>query len=301
MVADRRILTARNGKPYAKLLLRDKTGDLPGILWENAQEQLVDIEPGCAAGIRAAVESFNNHLQLRVEKIVRLSDTEVNLTDLLPASSMDINSMMDELLKFVESIQDRYLSMMMKSIFDRDDLREAFKTAPAAKGIHHNYIGGLLEHTLFILKSIDALCPVYMHMNLNRDLLVACGLMHDLGKIYEYSTDRLIDMTPMGRMVGHIYLSSQMADEAIAAIEGFPDELRLHVLHIILAHHGELEFGSPKVPMTKEALFLHMLDDLDAKLVGFSSIIDSTPEEDEFTAFSNVYGRYLYRKVYSEE
>jgi 3'-5' exoribonuclease len=173
--------------------------------------------------------------------------------------------------------------------------------APAAKGIHHNYIGGLLEHTLYVLKSIDVLLPIYTHVGLNRDMLIVGGILHDIGKIFEYSYKKAIDITPVGRLLGHIYLSAHMVDQEIAKIEGFPEELKLQLLHMILGHHGQLEFGSPKLPMTKEAIFLHMLDDLDAKLIGFSSIIEATPEEDVFSPYSSVYNRHLYTRIYEDE
>jgi 3'-5' exoribonuclease len=136
---------------------------------------------------------------------------------------------------------------------------------------------------------------------LNKDLLIAGAILHDVGKIFEYSFSKIIEMTPMGRLVGHVYLSTHMVDLAISRIEGFPDELRLQILHVILGHHGQLEYGSPKLPMTREAMLLHMLDDLDAKLIGFSSIIDATPEDEEFSSFSDVYNRYLYTRVLEED
>ncbi|HOO44912.1 MAG TPA: HD domain-containing protein [Deltaproteobacteria bacterium] len=301
LLSERKLLVARNAKPYAKLVFSDKTGSMPGILWEDAHEQTAGIDPGDVVGVRGSVESYEGRIQLRIEKIVKLSDDEVDMSALVLTTKGDIPSMMKELDDIRTTIRSGYLKSLLEKILNRPDMKDAFAKAPAAKGIHHNYIGGLLEHTLAMLKSIDALYPVYAHLDINRDLLFAGAILHDIGKIFEYSYSRVIDMTTEGRLIGHVYLSAHMVDQEIARMEGFPEELRLHLLHLILGHHGQLEFGSPKLPMTKEAIMLHMLDDLDAKLIGFSSIIEATPDGDDFTAFSSVYNRYLYTRTFRDE
>lgn len=301
LVTERRLLTARNGKPYGKIILSDKTGDILGMVWDEAQEQVTSLTPGDVVGVRASAESYENRLQLRIEKITKLSDQDVDITCLVPASTRDTTTMMDEFEMAIKGIRNNHLKLLIERIFAREGVREGFMKAPAAKGIHHNYIGGLLEHSLFVLRALDALLPVYSHMGFNRDMLVVGAILHDLGKIYEYTYTKIIDITPMGRLLGHIYMSASIMDQEAAAIEGFPEELKLQLLHMILGHHGQLEFGSPKLPMTKEAIFLHMLDDLDAKLTGICSIIDSTPEEEPFSAFSSIYNRHLYTKSYQDE
>jgi 3'-5' exoribonuclease len=301
LVSERRLLTARNGKPYGKIILSDKTGDILGMVWDEAQEQVSLIAPGDVVGVRASAESYENRLQLRIEKITKLSDQEVDITSLVPSASRDITTMVDEFELACNSIKNPHLRLLIERIFVREGVREGFMKAPAAKGIHHNYIGGLLEHSLFILRTISALLPVYAHMGFNRDMLVVGAIVHDLGKIYEYTYTKIIDITPMGRLLGHIYLSANMVDQAASGIDGFPEELKLQLLHMILGHHGQLEFGSPKLPMSKEAIFLHMLDDLDAKLTGICSIIDATPEEESFSAFSSIYNRHLYTKRYRDD
>jgi 3'-5' exoribonuclease len=301
LVSKRWLLTTRNGKPYAKLILSDKTGEILGIIWEDAQQKISCIGVGDIVGAKATAESYENRLQLRIEELRRFEEKDVDMSGLIPTTSRDMNSMMEEFDRIVLSIRNSHLKLLMERIFARDGLREAFMKAPAAKGVHHNYIGGLLEHTLTILKAIDVLLPIYAHVGLNRDMLIIGAILHDMGKIYEYSYNKVIDMTPVGRLLGHIYLSAQMADQEVAKIENFPEELRIQLLHMILGHHGQLEFGSPKLPMTRDAIFLHMLDDLDAKLIGFSSIIEATPEDEPFTPFSNVYNRHLYTRIYQEE
>jgi 3'-5' exoribonuclease len=298
MVAERRLLTARNGKPYAKLMLRDRTGEISGFIWEAAGEQMAEIEPGDVVGVRGNAESYENRMQVRIEKIVRLSESEVDMADIIPTTKANREDLLACLERLLETIKDASLRRLIKAVLSRDGVKDAFGKAPAAKGVHHNYIGGLLEHTVSVLKAVDALCIIFASYGLNRDLLIAGAFLHDLGKIYEYSYAKLIDITATGRLLGHVYISSQIVDEEITRMEGFPEELRLQLIHIILSHHGELEYGSPKVPMTREAMFLHMVDDLDAKMAGFSSIIDATPENEIFSAFSGIYNRHLYTKVY---
>lgn len=301
MVSERRVLVARNGKPYAKVILTDKTGDVQGMIWDDAKQQMSGIDPGDLVGVRGTVDLYENRTQLKIDKIVKLKEDDVDMSDFVPTTKGDISSMTKEFEKIFSSIQNGYLKKLLDKIFSREGIRDSFAKAPAAKGIHHNYIGGLLEHTVFVMKSIEALYPVYAHLGINRELLIAGAILHDIGKIYEYSYTRAIDMTTEGRLIGHIYLSAHMVDQEISGIENFPEELRLQLLHLILGHHGQLEFGSPKLPMTKEAMLLHMLDDLDAKLIGFSSIMESTPEDEDFTTYSRVYDRYLYTKIYEDE
>jgi 3'-5' exoribonuclease len=301
MISERRILVTRNGKPYAKVLLTDKTGDIMGIIWEDARQQVSPLEPGDVVGVKGNMESFEGRLQVRIEKIVKLKDDEVDMSSLVPTTLSDVPTMMTEIREHIAGIRSSFLRAVLEKVFFGDGVWELFQKAPAAKGIHHNYIGGLLEHTAYILRALNAIYPVYRHLGLNKDLVVAGALLHDIGKIHEYSYSKVIEMTPTGRLIGHVYLSTHIVDQATSTIEGFPDELRLQLLHVLLGHHGQLEFGSPKLPMTKEAMLLHMLDDLDAKLIGFSSIINATSEDEEFSPYSDVYGRYLYTRVFDEE
>lgn len=298
MLAERRILTARNGKSYAKLMLRDRTGEISGFVWEAAAEQMAEIEPGDVVGVRGNIESYENRLQIRIEKIVRLSESEVDMADIIPTTKGNREDMLACLERLLGSIQDAALSRLLQAIMAREGFKEAFCKAPAAKGVHHNYIGGLLEHTVSVLKAVEALYPVFANYGLHRDILIAGAFLHDIGKIQEYSYARMIDITPPGRLLGHVYISAQIVDQEISRLSGFPEELRLQLVHTILSHHGELEFGSPKVPMTREAMFLHMVDDLDAKMAGFAAIIDATPENEPFSVFSGIYNRYLYTRVY---
>lgn len=301
MVSERKILIARNGKPYAKIVLADKTGDILGIVWEDAKQQASPLTPGDVVGVRGTIESYESRLQVRIEKVVKLKEDEVDMSALVPTTLKDVPTMITEVEEHLSVIRNPYLKTLIDRILGHDGMIDAFQKAPAAKAVHHNYIGGLLEHTVSIMRAVKAIYPVYEHLGLNRDLLIAGALLHDIGKIYEYSFGKIIDMTPMGRLIGHVYLSTHMVDQAMSDIPGFPEELRLQLLHMLLGHHGRLEYGSPKLPMTREAMLLHMLDDLDAKLIGFSSIMEATPEDEDFSAFSDIYSRYLYTRTYEED
>ncbi len=240
MVSERRVFTTRNGKPYAKMLLTDKTGDILGIVWDDAKQQVAPIALGDVVGIRGNVESYEGRLQIRIEKVVKLKEEEVEMSALVPMTGKDVPTMMAEVDRYIAAMRNKHLKTLVDAIFAEDGVRDLFQKAPAAKGIHHNYRGGLLEHTLFILRSLQAIFPVYEHLGLNKDILIAGAILHDAGKIYEYSFSKIIEMTPMGRLVGHVYLSTHIVDLAISKIEGFPDELRLQLLHVILGHHGQL-------------------------------------------------------------
>lgn len=300
IIGEKKIGTAKNGASFARLTLADKTGELNSFIWDRPVEKTEGIETGDAVGVAALAEVMDKgRLRVKIEKIKKLEDNEIDLTLLVPASARDAADMMAELEGLVATIDDGHIKALIARVLNRADFRNAFMKSPAAKGVHHNFIGGLLEHTLSVMNACSALYPALARYGLNRDIILAGALLHDIGKIIEYTSGKLIDVTAEGRLIGHIYISAKITDEEIENIEGFPGELRLQLIHLILSHHGQLEFGSPKVPMTKEAIFLHMLDDLDAKLAGLNSIIDATPDSDAFSSFSNIYGRYIYTRSYT--
>ncbi len=300
IISEKKIGTAKNGASFARLTLADRTGELNCFIWDKPVEKTDGIETGDAVGVAGLAEVMDRgRLRVKLEKIKKLEDSEIDLTQLVPASARDAGEMMAELEGIIDTIDDCHIKTLIARILNRADFREAFMKSPAAKGVHHNFIGGLLEHTLSVMNACSALYPALARYGLNRDIILAGALLHDIGKIIEYTSGKVIDVTSEGRLIGHIYISAKITDEEIETIEGFPAELRLQLIHLILSHHGQLEFGSPKVPMTKEAIFLHMIDDLDAKLAGINSIIDATPDSDAFSTFSNIYGRYIYTRSYT--
>jgi 3'-5' exoribonuclease len=206
----------------------------------------------------------------------------------------DVGAMFDEFLSYIEQIQNEPIKILLQSFFHDQKTADLFKRAPAAKGFHHVYLGGLLEHTLSVVRLLGKTADHYP--KLNRDLLLAGGMLHDIAKIYEFSYDHMIDYSDEGRLIGHIVMGVEMIDRKIEAIPEFPATLALQLRHIILSHHGEFEFGSPKRPKIMEALVVHHIDDLDAKLNAFSAFIsDSTNGDSDWTAYNRFFERFLYK------
>jgi 3'-5' exoribonuclease len=202
--------------------------------------------------------------------------------------------MFAELLVIVEQIQTPCLKDLLLAFFRDEQIVKLFKKAPAAKGFHHVYLGGLLEHTLSVIRLLDLAARHYT--GVNRDLLLTGGILHDIGKIYEFQYDRLIDYSDAGRLVGHIVMGVEMLDARIAKIEGFPENLAMELRHLILSHHGTLEYGSPKRPKTLEAMIVHYIDDLDAKVNAFQTFTSGTPDsESNWTPFHRLFERYIYK------
>ena len=211
-----------------------------------------------------------------------------------PAVASDIEEMFSALAAFVEEVESPYLKALLRAFFADEAITALFKKAPAAKGFHHVAVGGLLEHTLSVTRLLSTVVSHYQ--GINRDLLIAGGILHDIGKIHEFSFDRLIDYSDEGRLIGHIVISLEMVDQKIAAIENFPERLAMELRHLILSHHGMLEFGSPKRPKTLEALIVHYIDDLDAKVNAFQEFIKGSPdEESDWTPFHRLFDRFIYK------
>lgn len=265
--------TTKAGKTYYSLNLQDKTGVVDAKVWElnNAIEHFEAMD---YIRVDAQVTLFNNVLQLNVKRIRKAQEGEYDPKDYLPCSDKDMEEMYRELLEIVDTIKEEHLNRLLKMFFTEDEnFIKEFKIHSAAKSIHHGFIGGLLEHSLSVAK----LC-IYIADNypvVKRDLLVTAALLHDIGKVDELSSFPENDYTDEGQLVGHIVMGAMMVDEKIKQIEGFPTVLGNELKHCILAHHGELEFGSPKKPALIEALALAHADNLDAKLETFKELINS--------------------------
>jgi len=202
--------------------------------------------------------------------------------------------MFNEMLTYIEKIQTKPLQNLLQAFFHDQKTAELFQRAPAAKGFHHIYLGGLLEHTLSVVRLLEKVSEHYP--TLNKDMLITGGILHDIGKIYEFNYDSLIEYSDEGRLIGHIVMGVEMIDKTIAAIDDFPPQLALELRHIILSHHGEFEFGSPKRPKTLEALVVHYIDDLDAKFNAFQTLItDSTNADSDWTNYNRLLERFIYK------
>lgn len=304
LVAEKNMAFSQKGSPYLNLRLKDKTGQVDGKIWDNALEWDKRFRKGDVVQVNARAVSFRNSLQLSILSLTTLDDKDIVLNDYIPTTRMDIEAMFEDLKSFIEQIETQSLNKLLRSFFEDREIAEQFKKAPAAKGFHHIYMGGLLEHTLSVTRLLNQIANHYP--GVNRDLLLAGGILHDIGKIKEFSYNRLVEYSDEGRLIGHIIIGVEMIDKRIADIPDFPDDLAMELRHLILSHHGILEYGSPKRPKTLEALMVHYVDDLDAKVNAFQEYLnDYRDEETGWTPFHRFLERYLYRgrvqEVVSEE
>lgn len=302
LATDAAYKTTRTGSEYLELRLSDASGELKGFLWDlKAIEGDFDaIAPDAFVRLKGRVEEFQGRKQLRVDKIRFAPDAEVgDLSRFFPVSRRDLGEMLQELDGLVASLRDPWLRKLMEDLLIHDTARrEAFAKAPAAKSLHHVYLGGLLEHTLSVAGMASRACEHYQ--GLNRDMVLCGVLLHDLGKTAELSYQRSFGYTDAGNLLGHITLETQWVNREIERIQNFPEELRLQILHILLAHHGKLEYGSPVLPKTPEALLVHYLDDLDGKLEGMFRLIEEQSGQGNWSAWSRSLDRPVYRVRWPE-
>ena len=292
LVREKVLTKTKSGNPYLALRLADRTGEIDGRVWEGATDFISLFEADDFIKVRAEVDEFQGTLQLRILKLRKCQEGEIQLDDFLPKSSRNVEEMMAELRKITSQVHHPSLRGLLEAFFADEDFVRKFKLAPAAKAVHHVYLGGLLEHTLSIVQLILLIGPRYK--GINQDLLVTGGILHDVGKISELSFERSFDYTDSGRLLGHITLTVEMIDDKIRRIPGFPEDLSTLLKHIVLSHHGEYAFGSPKLPQTLEALLLHHIDDMDAKLQSFLAWIEKEKDSpSRWTAYHKLFDRYI--------
>jgi 3'-5' exoribonuclease len=297
LATDAAYKTTRTGSEYLELKLTDASGELKGFLWDlkAVEGEYADIVSDVFVKVKGKVEEFQGRKQIRVDKVRFAPDSEVgDFSHFFPTSKRGVDEMLQELDSLIQSVEDPWVRRLLDTMLVQDvDRRAAFAKAPAAKSLHHVYLGGLLEHTLSVASMGQRACEHYR--NLNRDLVLAGVLLHDLGKTAELSYQRSFGYTDAGNLLGHITLETQWVARAMDRLPGFPEELRLQILHIVLAHHGKLEFGSPVLPKTPEALLVHYLDDLDGKLEGMFRLIHEESGQGNWSAWSRSLDRPVYR------
>lgn len=270
------VLTSKMGKNYMSLTLQDKTGTVDGKIWDLGPA-VGHFEPMDFVKVDAQVTVFNGANQLNIRQIRKADPGEYVPADYMPSTDKDVKEMYAELMKYIESVKEPHMKQLLKSFFDDAAFAKKFQEHSAARTVHHGFMGGLLEHTLGVTRLCDYTAKNYPV--LNRDLLLAAAMFHDIGKLTEISEFPENDYTDDGNLLGHIFLGAEMVGAHIAQIPGFPKQLASELRHCILAHHRKLEFGSPKVPALAEAMALSMADDLDAKMEQFKELFDA-PEYD---------------------
>lgn len=284
----------KNGKPYENIILQDKTGNLDGKVWDPNSGGIDDYDALDYIQVTGDVVSYNGALQLNIKRIRKVHEGEYNPADYLPVSSNSTDTMYNTLLGYVDSIKNEWLSQLLNRLFrENEDFRKSFCGHSAAKSVHHGFIGGLLEHTLSVTKLCDYMASAYPV--LKRDLLITAALLHDIGKTRELSSFPLNDYTDEGQLLGHIVIGSQMIHDIASQIPGFPQVLQNELIHCILAHHGELEYGSPKKPALAEAVALNLADNMDAKMESITEIFKGAGNKKDWLGFNRLFDSNLRR------
>lgn len=267
----------KNGKPYESLILQDKTGTIDAKIWDPNNAGIADFDVLDYIEVYGDITSFQGALQVNVKRIRKCQEGEFNPADYLPVSKFNIEEMYEELLGYISKVENPYLKDLLKAFFEEDQAFVlAFKKSSAAKTIHHSFVGGLLQHTLSVVRLCEYYCQAYPL--LNKDLLISAAIFHDIGKTKEISLFPQNDYTDEGQFLGHIVIGTEMVGEKINKIPDFPALLASELKHCILSHHGEYEFGSPKKPAIMEAVALSFADNTDAKLQTFTEMLESSAE-----------------------
>ena len=297
-VAEKDLRTTKKGGFFISAKLRDRTGELPAIMWDATQALFAAIPQGGFALVKGRLGEYNGALQIVIEAMRPAKETEVSLEDFLPRGAGDTEEQLARLKAILDAVERPALRALLEAVWADEKLVGDFKLAPAAERLHHAYLGGLLEHTLSVAETAVLVCQHYT--DLDRDLLLVGVLWHDIGKTRELAYSTALGYTDAGRLVGHLVQGVLMLEEKITAVRAagneFPEELANILRHMVLAHHGEYEFGSPKLPMTAEAFTLHHLDNLDAKLHAFFRDVaaDADPAR-RWTAFNKMFGGALFK------
>jgi 3'-5' exoribonuclease len=285
------------------LVFMDKSGEIEGRLWEDVNQHVGQVVRDCFVSVEGKCQLYQGRRQVVVHRIQVLREDEVTEKDYIPESEVDPAALYEKLTKYISTMTDPFYKALAESVFKDDpEIIELVKRAPAAKSMHHAYHSGLLEHVVSITGILDALSGHYGKL-VDRDLLFLGGFFHDIGKIWELSYDRVTDYTLEGKLIGHLVMGVELVDRKIRELEAqdnrlpgkFPEEKKLLVKHLILAHHGKLEYGSPKEPHCLEALIVHMIDDLDSKVNAISKFVEQDQTPGRWTALNRHYGRFFYK------
>ena len=283
---NKQIALTKSGKEYGNLLLQDKTGTIDGKIWDLHSPGVSAFETMDYVQVEADVTLFQGSFQLNIKRIRKAAAGEYREVDYLPVSKKDINKMYQELMGYVRTLQDPYLSQLALGFFGDQKFAKAFSFHSAAKTVHHGFVGGLLEHTLNVLKLCDFYAANYPM--LKRDLLLTAAMFHDIGKLKELSVFPANDYTDDGQLLGHIIIGTEMVNDKIKTIAGFPPKLASELKHCILAHHGELEYGSPKKPALLEALALNFADNTHAKMETMIEALNANSEAKGWLGFNRL-------------
>lgn len=290
---DRQLAYKKDGAPYLTLNLVDRSGAMKAVAWDNVQAISKAFAAGDYVTVKGNAVEYRDALQLVVRQVERCDAAEIDARDFLPATERDVDRMLGQLVQISQTVENKHLSRLLAAFFDDKEFVDLFKIAPAAKKMHHAYLGGLLEHTLSIARLIQAVAGHYK--GIDKDLLLAGGILHDIGKVYEFSYETHIDYSDEGRLLNHIVIGVEMLEKKIAGLSDFPKDLALVLKHMIVSHHGTRDFGSPEPPKTLEAIILYYMDELDAKVTGIRAFMEAEDPEAAWTSYHRVFERFFYK------
>lgn len=284
----------RGGGPYLAATLGDRTGEVTALVWQNVDRLKEVIEPGKVVAIKGQVQRYHQQLQLVLRQAQVVAGASVDQDLFVRSSASDPEILWKKLIAFIEEISDQHLRQLLFRVFSDPEVEKLFRIAPAARTMHHGFRSGLLEHTVSVTTVARMVAG---HYDLDQDLVVSGCLLHDLGKIWELEIGASIEYTDDGRLLGHLPMETLFVESQIRELEEFPAETRRHLLHILLSHHGEFEYGSPRRPKTPEALLVHMMDNLDSKMAGVLEAIAAGGSDDgAWTPYSRILERHIYRR-----
>ena len=292
VVVSKQIKPKKTGEPYLALTLGDRSGQIEAKMWDNVEEVLNAFEQDDFLKIKGLVNKYKNRFQLTIHKLRKLGESEIEFDDYLPKTTKNIDELWRSLTDFVVSFQNPHLKALVQSFMADAEIAAAYRNAPAAKTLHHAYIGGLLDHVVSLFRSCDLVSRNYPQVN--RDLLLTGAFFHDIGKIHELAYNRSFSYTTRGQLLGHMIIELEMLQAKLSLLPDFPPELKTLLEHLIISHHGEYEFGSPKLPMFPEALLLHYMDDLDSKMEAMRAHFEREADlESPWSSYNPSLGRPL--------
>lgn len=298
LAKEKRVGLTKKGDPFLRIALTDRTGEIEARMWERAEKFSSMFAEGDILEVVGYASSFRGQIQVTLSSL-KVAEDGGDPTLFLETTSKDVSKMMTSLRATLRQIKNPHLKILIDAFLTDREFIAALKKAPAAKTFHHSYLGGLLEHTYSVCEMSKAVAEHYPE--LDRDLLLAGAFLHDIGKIRELRFENIIDYTDEGRLLGHLSLGVSMVDEKLSAIKDFPQGLALRLKHLILSHHGQHEFGSPKRPKFLEAFALHLIDDLDAKMNGLRRFMEKDRQKGAWTDFNRLFERYFLKEGFSAE
>src|SRR6476660_2571481 len=292
VVVAKQIKPKKTGEPYLALTLGDRSGQLEAKMWDNVEEVLEAFEQDDFLKIKGLINKYKQRFQLTIHKLRKLGDTEIDFSDYLPKTTKDVDELWQTLTNFIATFENQHLKGLVQAFMADPEIAAAYRNAPAAKTLHHAYIGGLLDHVVSLFRSCDLMCKNYPQIN--RDLLLTGAFFHDIGKIHELTYNRSFSYSTKGQLLGHMIIELEMLQAKLCSLPDFPESLKTLIEHLIISHHGQYDFGSPKLPMFPEALMLHYLDDLDSKMEAMRAQFERGGEsEGAWTGYNPSLGRPL--------